>query len=139
MGCQKRTYLSLVMLLSFSSTWPYQAFNLFSLIFSCSGFKVVPFFSISFSYSLMLWFLLEVLSSFLFVLLGATLIFFPVATLILWLFQILLFSFFHSYWWFTILLFLSFIHLLFSLLWFYWDLALDSSPFLSSSFIHFPM
>merc|ERR1711948_79998 len=112
MGCQKRTYLSLVMLLSFSSTWPYQvlaqslsslkvgalgsyqAFNLFSLIFSCSGFKVVPFFSI---------------------------------------------SFFHSYWWFIILLFLSFIHLLFSLLWFYWDLALDSSPFLSSSFIHFPM
>merc|ERR1712113_452607 len=92
MGCQKRTYLSLVMLLSFSSTWPYQAFNLFSLIFSCSGFKVVPFFSI---------------------------------------------SFFHSYWWFIILLFLSFIHLLFSLLWFYWDLALDSSPFLSSSFIHF--
>merc|ERR1712014_305095 len=85
---------SLVMLLSFSSTWPYQAFNLFSLIFSCSGFKVVPFFSI---------------------------------------------SFFHSYWWFIILLFLSFIHLLFSLLWFYWDLALDSSPFLSSSFIHFPM
>merc|ERR1712187_218424 len=99
-------------LLSFSSTWPYQAFNLFSLIFSCSGFKVVPFFSI---------------------------------------------SFFHSYWWFIILLFLSFIHLLFSLLWFYWDLALDSrflsyllpslicfrpldsSPFLSSSFIHFPM
>merc|ERR1712113_1066536 len=108
MGCQKRTYLSLVMLLSFSSTWPYQAFNLFSLIFSCSGFKVDPFFSI---------------------------------------------SFFHSYWWFIILLFLSFIHLLFSLLWFYWDqsfflyfffclfqdLALDSSPFLSSSFIHFPM
>merc|ERR1712190_672103 len=113
--------------------------NLFSLIFSCSGFKVVPFFSISFSYSLMLWFSLEVLSSFLFVLLGATLIFFPVATLILWLFQVLLFSFFHSYWWFIILLFLSFIHLLFSLLWFYWDLALDSSPFLSPSFIHFPM
>merc|ERR1712151_1204298 len=121
MGCQKRTYLSLVMLLSFSSTWPYQAFNLFFLflfLFFCflshllgslvvfflilfnlfslifSGFKVVPFFSI---------------------------------------------SFFHSYWWFIILLFLSFIHLLFSLLWFYWDLALDSSPFLSSSFIHFPM